>query len=165
MKKPEVLGRLLLAAVPGLAASPERLQMFIDKGRVASRATGTLGFEVRYTLNIVLQDFAGDTTDVFVPLLSWIAEHQPALLEASGNEPFHFEAEVLDGDAVDLSIDIELSESVGVTPKPGGGFTAEHFPEPPRFESFGGVDDTVTLWQLSLGSEAVVQSAQAPPSE
>lgn len=163
MKKPEVLGRLLLSTVPGLAASPDRLQMFIDAGRVVARATGSLGFEVRYTLSVVLTDFAGDTTDVFVPLLSWIAQHQPNLLEQAGNEPFSFEAEILDGDAVDLEIKIELRESVGVTAQAGGGYTAEHFPEPPRLAPFDGVDDQVTLWQLTVGGEVAAQSAAPAP--
>jgi hypothetical protein len=69
MKKPESLKALLLASVPGLADKPENLSMFIDKGRIAARLTGSLSFEYRYTVNVVVQDFAGDVDALFVPLL------------------------------------------------------------------------------------------------
>lgn len=157
MEKPEGLGRLLLSAVPGLADTPDRLQMFIDRGRIVSRATPSLAFETRYTLNIVIQDFAGDTNEVFVPLLAWIAEFQPDLLQKAGHEPFTFEAEILDGDAVDLSIDLELTERVGVQAAPEGGFTVEHFDEPRGLDEFAGVSG-VSLWQLFLRETLIAQT-------
>jgi hypothetical protein len=157
VKKPDGLGRLLLIAVPALAEHPDRLQMFIDKGRVAARATGSLAFETRYTLNIVIQDFAGDTNQVFVPLLAWIAECQPDLLQKDGHEPFTFEAEVLSGDAVDLSIDLELTERIGVQAKPEGGFAVDHFDEPRGLDEFPGVCG-VSLWQLFLREQLIAQT-------
>lgn len=162
MEKPTGLGRLLLEAVPGLAGTPDRLQMFIDKGRILCRGTGTLAFEVAYTLNIVVQDYAGDTSAVFVPVLAWIAEFQPELLDKAGHQPFTFEAEVLDGDAVDLSIDIELSERIGVKARPGGGFDTTHFAEPSRCDDFESVHG-VNLWQGFARDLLVVQSAVHAP--
>ncbi len=139
MKKPETLRALLLAAVPAVKAKPENLSMFVDKGRVASRGTGSLSFEYRYTLNIVLQDFAGDINVLVVPILAWIAEYQPDLLERGEQEPFAFEVEILDGDCADISIDIELTERVRVERRTGGGTRATYLPEPSRIDAFVGV--------------------------
>lgn len=157
MKKPEGLRRLLLAAVPGLAADPARLALFIDKGKLTTRANGTLSFEYGYTLNIVVQDYAGDIDALMVPLLAWVAEMQPDLLERDPREPFTFESEILDGDAADVSIELELTEPVRVRRLPGGGYEVTHLPEPDRADAFDGVCG-VNLWRLLLREE------MAPPS-
>ncbi len=158
MKKPEGLRRLLLAAVPGLAADPSRLSMFIDKGKLSFRNSGTLSFEYAYTLNIVVQDYAGDVDALMVPVLAWIAEQQPDLLERDPREPFTFESEILDSDAADVSIDLQLTEAVRVVPGEGGGFVATHLDEPSRADEFEGVCG-VSLLRLLLREE------MAPPSE
>jgi hypothetical protein len=158
MKKPDGLRRLLLAAVPGLAADPSRLSMFIDKGKLSFRASGTLSFEYAYTLNIVVQDYAGDVDALMVPLLAWIAEQQPDLLERDPREPFTFESEILDSDAADVSIDLQLTEAVRVTPKVGGGFDTTHLDEPSRADEFEEVCG-VTLLRLLLREEML------PPGE
>lgn len=146
MKKPESLKALLLAAVPPLAAAPENLSMFVDKGRIAARASGSLSFEYRYTLNIVVQDFVGDVDVLFVPVLAWLAQNQPELLERSPQEPFSFESEILDGDAADVSIDLELSERVRVERLPGGDMQCTHLDEPDLGDVFAGAEGA-TLWQ------------------
>lgn len=138
MNKPDGLKRLLLAAVPGLAADPSRLAMFIDKGRIAARPGG-LSFEYHCQLNIVVQDYAGGDDALFVPILAWIAEQQPDLLQRADGEPFTFESEILDGDARDVSIYLQLSEAVRVTPKEGGGFNSEPIPEYRDSDSFPGI--------------------------
>ncbi|SDA21556.1 phage tail protein [Sphingomonas sp. NFR15] len=162
MKKPEGLKRLLLAAVPGLAADPTRLAMFIDKGKLTARGTGTLSFEYSYTLNIVVQDYSGEIDDLMVPIVAWVAEMQPDLLDRAPNEPFTFESEILDGDAADVSIDLELTEAVRVVRKPEGGFTATHLDEPSREDAFAGVCG-VNLWQLLLREDMNPASVIAVP--
>lgn len=144
MKKPESLKTLLLASVPGLKDKPENLAMFIDKGRIAARLTGSLSFEYRYTVNVVVQDFTGDVDALFVPLLAWVADQQPDLLERDQQEPFGFEAEIIDGDCADISIDLELTERVLVT-RTDDGPVATHLDEPSRLDEFDGVGG-VRLW-------------------
>ncbi|HET9510003.1 MAG TPA: phage tail protein [Sphingomonas sp.] len=144
MKKPESLKALLLASVPGLAEKPENLSMFIDKGRIAARLTGSLSFEYRYTVNIVVQDFTGDVDGLFVPLLAWIAEQQPDLFERDPQEPFSFESEILDGDLADVSIDLELTERVQVV-RTADGLDVIHLDEPSRIDAFDDVGP-VNLW-------------------
>ncbi|MFC3579536.1 phage tail protein [Sphingomonas hylomeconis] len=139
MKKPESLKALLLASVPGLKDKPENLSMFIDKGRIAARNTGSLSFEYRYTVNVVVQDYAGDVDALFVPLLSWVAERQPDLLERDQQEPFSFESEILDGDLADVSVDLELTERVKVA-RTDGGLVVTHLDEPSREDEFANAD-------------------------
>jgi hypothetical protein len=129
MEKPDTLRRVLLAHVPQLGADPSKLSLFVDKGRVAARPGG-LSFEYRYTLNIVVQDYAGSIDGLMVPILAWIAEAQPELLEAGQQEPFRFESELLDADSADVSLWIELTEAVSVQALAEGGFNAVHLPEP-----------------------------------
>lgn len=146
VKKPALLRATLLAAVPSLAEAPETLAMYIDKGRVAARNTGTLNFDYRYTVNIVVEEFAGDIDALFVPLVAWIAQQQPDLLDRAPQEPFSFESEILDSDAADVSINLELTERVRVERLPDGGMRVTHLDEPPSTDAFPGVDG-VKLWQ------------------
>lgn len=144
MKKPDILRSMLLTSVPSIGAAPETLSMFIDKGRVAARLTKSLSFEHRYTLNIVVQDYAGDMNTLFVPLLAWIAHYQPDLFERGEQEPFTFEAEILDGDCADVSINLELTERVRVE-RDGSQLTPKHLDEPSRADTFDDVT-TAPLW-------------------
>ncbi|MFN3944596.1 MAG: phage tail protein [Allosphingosinicella sp.] len=140
MNKHKSLKQLLHGAIPGIAANPEKLQMFVDEGGPITQPSPSLYFEQRYRLNIVLLEFTGDLNLVFVPLLAWIHAHQPDLIERRdrGGKPFEWKADVLDGDAFDLSIDIELSERVKVERRPNGGFEVTYLPEPEREDPFGG---------------------------
>ncbi len=160
MKKPALLRETLLRTVTSLGAAPETLAMYIDKGRIAARGTSTLNFEYRYTVNIVVEEFAGDIDALFVPLLAWIAQQQPDLLDRAPQEPFSFESEILDGDAADVSINLELSERVRVERLPDGGMRVTHLDEPPCADAFPGVEG-VSLWRgvlddLSAGTTAIV---------
>ncbi len=158
MKKPDTLRRTILSFVPALAADPSKLSLFVDKGRIAARAGGTLSLEYRYTLNVVIEDYAGAVDDLMVPLLAWIAEQQPDLLEGADPEPFAFESELLGADRADVSISIELTEAVRVTPKVNGGFDADHLEEPRDRDEFDGVCG-VKLWQLFMRDQLVAQTS------
>lgn len=156
MKKPDSLRKVLEAFVPALASDPAKLSLFIDKGRISARA-GSLSLEYRYTLNVVVQDFAGDPDMIMVPVLAWITQHQPDLLQRADAEPFRFESELLDADTSDVSIYIELDEAVRVTAKDGGGFTAVRDDAPADPDSFG--IGCVPLWQLFLNGDIAAQTS------
>lgn len=164
MKKPDSLKRLLLLTVAQLAENPENLALYVDEGKVAATSGASLSFEYRYKLNLVAQDFAGDRNALIVPLLAWIAEVQPDLLERPGAEPFTFECELLDGDSVDISITLDLTERVSVRTRPEGGFEVNHLddPTPDALDRFDGVCG-VNLWQLFLRDELIAQSARPAP--
>lgn len=167
MEKPERLKRVLLRAVPGLKAAPERLSIFVDKGRIGATAGADLSFRYHYTLNVVVQDYSGDVDALMVPVLAWLAEEQPDLFLGDKREPFSFDAELLEQGAHDVSIDIELSESVRIVAREGGGFDATHLPEPSAaadcFEGAG----CPLLWQLFLQETLLAQTSDpafVPPA-
>lgn len=163
MTKLDALRDLLLRAVPALRASPETLSLFVDRGRVAARAGATLSFEYRYTANLVVQDFAGSPDAIIVPVLAWLARHQPELLAKPNGEPITFEAELLDADTIDLSLTIELSERVLVEPLADGTRRVTHLTDDAdtvdRFDGLCGVD----LWQLYLDDTLAAASAHQTP--
>lgn len=137
MKKPDELKATLIGAVKSIRDNPERLTLFVDKGRVGVRL-GSLNFEYRYSLNIVVEDFAGSVDQLTVPILGWIAKRQPELLQKQDSEPFTFETEILAGDLADVSIYIDLSERVRITPGQGG-VHVEHLPDALDLDAFEGV--------------------------
>ena len=159
MQKPDGLRRLLLASVPGLRDAADRLQLFVDRGRVAARAGRTLSFEYRYTLTVVVTDYAGAIDAITLPILAWIAEAEPALLTREDQEPFAFEAEILDADTADVQIRIDLTERVRVSERAGGGWDVVHVDEATAaIDAFPGVCG-VTLWQLYLRDLLIAQTS------
>ncbi|MDR6144951.1 hypothetical protein QE363_000744 [Sphingomonas sp. SORGH_AS870] len=164
MNKPASLSRLLIQAVPQFAENPENLALYVDEGRVAATSGASLSFEYRYKLNLVAQDFAGDRAALFVPLLAWIAQAQPDLLDRPTAEPFTFECELLDADTADISITLDLTERVAVRPREGGGYEVNYLddPTPADLDRFDGVCG-VNLWQLFLRDELIAQSDRPAP--
>lgn len=161
MNKPDELRRVLTRFVPSLRDDPARLAIFVDKGRVEARAGGTLSFEAAYTLTVVIEAYSGSVNDLFVPVLAWIAEAQPDLLENHDRKPFTYEVELLDDDTADVQLTIELTESVRVLPKDGGGWSSETLPEPNRTNNDPDVFDgaAVALWQLFLREDLIAQTS------
>lgn len=170
MKKPASLRAWLIEGVPDLAGEAERLQLFVDKGRiVATRREGAVSFEYRYSLNLVAQDFAGDEDALFVLLLVWLHTHQPDLLDGSDDGPaLAFEVDDLGAGKVDLSIDLPLTEAVTTRPRQGGGFDIVHVDEPgDPFGPFDGYDPEAgpvpTLAQLyAAGAPLLPDELQEP---
>lgn len=131
MIKPDSLRAHLTAALPELIRDPDKLLVFIDSGSLVGTYAAGLSFEYRYTLNLILTDYAGHPDAVAVPLLIWIAQHQPELLaNTSLRGQITFEADLLANDKVDLDIKIPLTERVGVHAREAGGYDVEHYPEP-----------------------------------
>ncbi|WKD48662.1 phage tail protein [Microbulbifer spongiae] len=131
MIKPDSLRAFMKAAVPHLRCNPEILKAFLDRGALISTGVPGFAFEYLYTLNVLLTDYAGHLDAVVVPLLVWISEQQPELFHNPDlHDQIHFEAELLDQGKMDLSVEISLTERVGVIPREGGGFAVEHYPEP-----------------------------------
>ena len=152
MKKPEALKAVLLRDVPALAADATKLSMFVDKGRICARRIRSLAFEYRYTLSLVVMDYAGEVDDLIVPILAWVADQQPDLLERGEQEPFKFESEILDTNAADVSIEIELTERVLVE-RVDGGLKVTHLGEPRLPDAFDGAEG-VSPWRGLLDEQA-----------
>lgn len=131
MKKPQLLRQHLVAALPSLAVDPERLLVFVDDGGLVASFTAGLSFQYRYTLELILRDFAGAPEAVMVPLLQWLTRHQPELLANPDNrEKLAFEVDVLSDDLVDLAIRLPLTERVRVAQDDHGAFQVQYLAEP-----------------------------------
>ena len=132
MKKPIDLRQHLVEAVPTLAKDPDKLDIFIERGAIASRLGGGLSFEYRYDLVLLFKDYIEHADTLMIPLLAWIAVHQPALLLNPGSieQTIKFQAELIDHEKADIEITLALTEAVVVVAQPGGGYLATHIPEP-----------------------------------
>lgn len=135
MNKPNSLREHLLTAVAGLKKNPDRLLIFIDTGSVRCTAAKGLSFEYSYSLQVLLTDFAGHPDSVFIPVLEWLRLQQPDLLTnlERGKDAIAFEADILDGGKVDMSLKLPLTERVIVKRLDDGSLDISH-PEEPDFE-------------------------------
>jgi len=135
VNKPNSLREHLLTAVAGLKKNPDRLLIFIDTGSVRCTAATGLSFEYTYTLQVILTDFAGHPDSVFIPVLEWLRRQQPELLTnlERGKDAIAFEADILDGNKVDMSLSLPLTERVLVKRLDNGQLDISH-PDEPDFE-------------------------------
>lgn len=154
MQKPAALREHITSRVPCLNKDPDKLHVFVDKGNVASRFGGGLSFEYRYTVNLIITDFADHPDTLIVPLLAWIAVNQPDLLlnAEKWERVIRIEAEILDRDIVDLSIEVDLTERVIVTANPDGSYSADH-PGEPAMPDLGGP----TGWEILVNGTPLAQ--------
>jgi hypothetical protein len=150
MKKPADLRAHLTNWVPDLAAHPGKLHLLIEKGAVATKLGAGLGFEYRYTMQVIITDFAEPADVLVVPLLLWLQVNQPDLLmdPVRRDKALAFEAEISSHDTIDLAITLDLSERVLVKPLLSGGYQCEHLGETQLPDESG-----PPLWQIYLGGE------------
>ena len=122
MKKPDLLRAFLTDALPELGREPDALSIFVNNGTIAARHGPNLGFEIRYTLHLVLLDFRSAPQQLFLPLTLWLRSQQPDLLlnHESGVQALQFRVDPVDNGAADVEITLPLSEAVDVLPRPDG---------------------------------------------
>lgn len=118
MHKPALLRDHLTAATPYLAEDPSRLDIYVGTGRLLAAGGNSLSFEYAYTLQLVVLDFRGHADAIMVPLLAWLKRHQVDLFENEDRRRngIRFEAELLNQETVDLTIEVDLTEAVKVRP-------------------------------------------------
>lgn len=162
MNKPGSLRSAIAAALPDLQQNPDRLLVFVDDGVVMANAAPGRSFEYIYNLQLILTDFAGHPDEIMVPLLSWVAANQVDLLaNPDRRRLITFKADLLSHDLVDLEIRLPLTECVVVQPRDGGGYTADHMPEPAPEDYYPG-----GAWRLYANNEHVANWNSAdPPSD
>lgn len=130
----------LLDRVPGLKNDPDRLLIFVGKGKVISNSV-SLSFQYEYTVNVIITDFNGHADSVMIPVLAWYKRNQPDKIFPCA---LSFEAEILNHQSVDLSVDLDLTENVIVTQDNEGNVSSHHHcPEPE-------IDTRVTSWPAEL---------------
>jgi hypothetical protein len=155
MKKPTDLRDHLTQWVPDLAANPDKLHLYIDKGAIASKLGAGLGYQYGYSLQIVITDFAESADTLMVPLLVWLQTNQPDLLmdTARRDKAIAFEAEIVDHDKIDIAITLELTERVLVSAVTGG-YQCTHLGEPQLPDLTG-----PHPWSLYLKGELIAGNA------
>lgn len=137
MYKPSSLKQYLINSVKELQRSPDRVLVFMDEGNVVCSSAPGLSFEYRYTLTLIITDYAGQPDAVFIPLLAWVGEHQRELLDnhEQRQQAISFNAEVLANDLVDIEISLPLTERVIVKRQDDGSLIMTH-PQEPQLEPF-----------------------------
>ncbi len=126
MKKPLELRQYLEQSVRGLKQNPERLQIFIDRGKLNTNLQPNLHFSYAYNLNIIVTDLSQHPDAVFVPLLAWLRYNQIDLEK----DNIEYDADIIDHETIDLSINVPMDERVLVHNQEDGNYTTEHLAEP-----------------------------------
>lgn len=128
MNKPERFRAALLAALPDLANDPQRLSIFVERGKLVASGTPGAGWQYSYQLTAILQDFAGDMDTLAMAVMAWAAVEQPDMLKnpAHAERGIRFECERMTSELADISIEIDLTEAVYA----GDGGRFEHPTEP-----------------------------------
>jgi hypothetical protein len=155
MKKPQLLRDHITRACPDLATNPEKLTVFIERGNVVHTGTPALSFEYRYTLNIVVTDWADSTDVLVVPIVAWLKRHQPDMFDNPERRPkaFRFEVEIIDHATADIGFEIDLTETVAVAGGTVDGInrlTTHHIGEPllAGVEPIASVVDLAAEWRI-----------------
>lgn len=132
MIKPSSLRAAVTTAAPELKTDPDKLLVFVDQGNVVATGARSLSFEYRYTLNLILTDFAGDSDAVMIALLAWVKLNQPELVDNDElrKHGISFEVDHLNNSTCDLSIKLALTEAVKVTQDGASNYQAKHAQEP-----------------------------------
>ncbi|MEO1852709.1 phage tail protein [Chromohalobacter sp.] len=141
MRKLTALRQHLIDANPLLARDPGRLLTFIEDGHAQFARGRSLSHGLAYTAQLVLTDYAGTLDAVMLPLLDWLSVYQPDL---AAEQAVSFEAEILNHDAIDLALRVQLTERVVVDRDCATGqLTAEH-----RMPAFPREECPDTHWRL-----------------
>jgi len=147
VRKLEALRALLMQTVPGLATKPENLSVYASKGRIGAVSGATMSFEYRYTATLMVQDFAGDPDLIFVPLVAWATENQTEITRQANGDAFGFEMDLLDTNAMDIEVSIELTERVIVN-REGGNWKVTHKIDAAMSDRFPGIPADTSVARL-----------------
>lgn len=132
MIKPAQLRDIISRANPYLSRDPDKLQVFLDSGKIVATGAVSLSFEYQYTLNLIVQDFPYHADQIILPMLAYLRTQQPELFENHdlAKNLIRFDAEILNESVLDLSIQVDLTERVIVSKGTEGRLTAVHVGEP-----------------------------------
>lgn len=132
MAKHDALREQLAAALPELVRNPDKLQIYMTGGRLQARYGDNLGFQYKATLQVDVLDFPGEPAQFFMPFLIWLRHHEPAVLLAHDDNALRFEVDLVDNGAVDISIQLPITEAVDVIAREdGSGYDMVIREEPP----------------------------------
>lgn len=147
MQKPVDLRKFLTAALPEFTTDPDKLEIFVGKGKLVSTGTLSLSYEYRYTLTIMAVDYAGEPHALMVPLLVWLRRNQPEIFDnpTQRGEAIRFEVDYNNHTTVDVEIELDLTERVQVSKGEDGRLTVTYLPEPIN-PDLPEEDGTLAVW-------------------
>ena len=137
MNKPEQLREYLLNALPDLSPDQDRLLIFVENGKLRSTMSGGYSFEMEYTLDMTITDYAGNVDLIGLVLFTWLAVNQSELManHDKSKQGITFEADRVDNDKYDLNIKIPLTERVIAKRNAEGKFELT-YPGEPQYTEF-----------------------------
>jgi hypothetical protein len=132
MRKPVDLRAFLTQALPEFQADPDKLEIFVGKGKLVSTGTLSLSHEYRYTLTVIAVDYASEPEALMVPLLVWLRRNQPDIFDNPVHraDAIRFEVDFNNHTTVDVEIEVDLTERVGVSVGEDRRVTVAYLPEP-----------------------------------
>ena len=131
MKKPNQLRKILEQSHVDFVKNPDRLQLYVDGGQIVATGSASLSFEYRYTLNVIVTDYADDITALIVPMMAYLRTNQPEILENPDlrEKAFKFQVDYNNHNTADISFEIQLTERV-VAKKDGDNVQIHYAKEP-----------------------------------
>lgn len=162
MLKPDKIRQIITLANPYLQRDPDKLQVFLDSGRIVAYGAASLSYEYRYTLNVIVQDYPNHADQIFLPMLVYLRTQQPELFEnqEKAQNLIRFDAEMLSQQTIDLSIQVDLTERVIVKLSDENKLHATHVGEPDH-PDFPAEAITVELYNRVTGELLGVFTAPA----
>lgn len=122
MEKINHLRTHLLQAMPDVQA--ENLHIFVEQGSVYSTAgTANPHYQLRYPVTLIFTHYVGDAGLIFAHLVHWLARHEP---NHASDPALHFNADILNHTDVDLSLTVQLTETVKVQLAADGSIQSTH---------------------------------------
>lgn len=132
MKKPNQLRKVLEQSDPFFIKNPDKLQLWIEDGKIVRTGTENLSFYYQYSLNIVVTDYPDNIAKLTVPILSYLQINQPELFNPSLRESaVKFTPDFNNNHTADIHFEISpITERVLVTDKKDGSVLIDYLPEP-----------------------------------
>lgn len=124
MRKLAAAREALLGA--GLGLKPSNLLTFAEQGSVlSSRGPRNRHFALSYQAHLIVTDWSGDPRALLWVLLAWLQADNPA----APDDAIAFHVDVIDHQRADISMRVELTETVRVI-ETDAGIEISHEPDP-----------------------------------
>lgn len=133
MKKPNQLRKVLEQSDPFFIKNPDKLQLWIEDGKVIRTGTENLSFYYQYSLNIVVTDYPDNIAKLTVPILSYLQINQPELFQNAQlrESAVKFTPDFNNNHTADIHFEIgPITERVLVTDKKDDSVLIDYLPEP-----------------------------------
>jgi hypothetical protein len=116
MKKLQSFRDVLLHSCGEIAIDPQKTAIFAERGQVVPGGAAGDGFEYRYQITAIVQDFAGDVDAVSLAIVRWMRAELPGVLKnpERAERAFRFEVEMITSELVDLQIEVDVEEPVAI---------------------------------------------------